>query len=75
VVSSSSTFLGENREKTLIICGGRRGWATVAAAMMGGTAVGHGPLRSILHRGVAPLVGIRRPCCRHRGIGEGGEGW
>jgi hypothetical protein len=39
VVSSSGTFLGENREKTLIICGGRRGRATAAAAMTGGTAV------------------------------------
>jgi hypothetical protein len=42
VVSSSGTFLGENREKTIIICDGRWGWATVAAAMTGGTAVGHG---------------------------------
>ena len=24
---------------------------------------------------VAPLVGIWHPCCRHRGICEGGEGW
>ena len=39
VVSSSGTFLGENREKTLIICGGRRGRATAAAAMTGGKAV------------------------------------
>jgi len=33
---SNGTFLGENREKTNIICGGRRGRATVAAAMGGG---------------------------------------
>ena len=45
VVSSSSTFLGENREKTLIICGRQRGRATVAAAMGGGGN----------NRGTAPL--------------------
>ena len=42
---------------------------------MGGTVVGHGPQRSILHRGIAPLVGIWRPCCDYQGIGEDGKGW
>jgi len=40
VVSSNGTFLGENREKTNIICGGRWGRATVVAAMGGGGKLG-----------------------------------
>ena len=45
VVSSNGTFLGENREKTNIICGGRRGRATVAAAM-GGSGNNRGTAQS-----------------------------
>ena len=37
VVSSNCTFLGENREKTNIICGGR--WRRVAAVAAGGSIV------------------------------------
>jgi hypothetical protein len=40
VVSSNGTFLGENREKTNITCGGRREQATVAAAMGSGGKLG-----------------------------------
>ena len=36
VVSSGGTFLKEDREKTLIICGWQWGWVTAAAAMGGG---------------------------------------